>query len=246
MSAKSLLFFSHREIALVAFKMRRIVQGQKKKEWLAVVFQFINFISHAFSCVYSERWDFFLLVIRAFEQRNLLFRCSDEFNTPAYPPLLNLGTTLWWVLIPEALFDWFSLLGALDANSCKTGHKKRIIPHPASHSAWFLHSHQLVYGCSEGIFHRGARDRNNNLLQSSAADSSGLWAPGSHRVLPSHLPSKGWSGHRAALCPRDTISTCLERFLLLERAAVVPQSVLNLERAKPDPHGRSSCLRGAL
>lgn len=204
-----IVFFTQRNCSHSLQNVKNCSRVEKKMNDWQLFFSFINFISHAFSCVYSELWDFFLLVIRAFEQRNLLFRCNDEFNTPAYPPLLNLGTTLWWVLIPEASSDWFSLLGALDANSCKTAHKKRIIPHPASHSAWFLRSHQLVYGCSEGIFHRGARGRNNNLLQSSAAGSSGLWAPRSHKLLPSHLPSKGWTGHRAALCPRDTISTCL-------------------------------------
>lgn len=102
---------------------------------------------------FSELWDFFLLAIRVFQQRKLVLRCNDEFNIPAC-----LGTTLWWVLIPEALSDWFSVLGALDANSCKTEYKKRIIPHPAPHSALLLHSHQLSDGCAEGVFHTDAWD----------------------------------------------------------------------------------------
>lgn len=44
---------------------------------------------------FSELGDFFLLAIRALEQRKLLLRRNDEFNTPAYAPQLNLGTTLW-------------------------------------------------------------------------------------------------------------------------------------------------------
>lgn len=105
----------------------------------------ILFIMHSPVC-FSELWDFFLLSVRAFEQRKLLLRCNDEVNTPACAPLLNLGTTLCWVLIPEASSDRFSLLGALDANSCKIEHKKRIISQPASHSALFLHSHHVQKG----------------------------------------------------------------------------------------------------
>ena len=90
-----LLFSLHREIAPVAFKMWTIVQGQKKDNDWQLFFSYINFISHAFSCVFSELWDFFLLAIRTLEQRKLLLRCNDELNTPACTPQLNLGTTLW-------------------------------------------------------------------------------------------------------------------------------------------------------
>lgn len=101
-----IVFFTQRNCSHSLQNVKNCSRVEKKMNDWQLFFSFINFISHAFSCVYSELWDFFLLVIRAFEQRNLLFRCNDEFNTPAYPPLLNLVSFNTWSFVWLILSAW--------------------------------------------------------------------------------------------------------------------------------------------
>lgn len=86
-------FLRIEELLLQPSKCEELFKGRKKINDRQLFFSSINFISHVFSCVFSELWDFFVLAIRAFEQRKLLLRCNDEFSTPAYTSQLNLGKT---------------------------------------------------------------------------------------------------------------------------------------------------------